>query len=124
VVNNILADIIFLVHFLFILFVIFGAVLSLFNMKWAWFHGPALIWGIYIELSGRICPLTPFENILRNKGSGAGYNAGFIDYYLGSLIYPEGLTRDIQIFLGLSLLVFNLLVYSAVFIRRHNRNSA
>jgi len=113
-----LAETIVIVHFLFILFVVFGGIFSFFNIKWSWVHIPAVLWGICIELSGWICPLTPLENMLRLT-SGRGYEQGFIEQYLLPTIYPEGLTRNIQIMLGIAVLVINLIVYSAVFIKRH-----
>jgi len=113
-----MADTIVIVHFLFILFVVFGGLFSFINIKWAWVHIPALLWGACIELSGWICPLTPLENRLRLT-SGTGYEQGFIEQYLMPTIYPEGLTRNIQIMLGIAVLVINLIVYSAVFIKRH-----
>ena len=117
-VNSILANLLVIVHFLFILFVVFGGIFSFFNIKWSWVHIPAVLWGICIELSGWICPLTPLENMLRLT-SGPGYEQGFIEKYLLPAIYPEGLTRNIQIMLGIAVLVINLIVYSAVFIKRH-----
>lgn len=113
-----IADVIVIIHFLFILFVIFGGIFSYFNNKWVWLHIPAVLWGAGIELSGGICPLTPLENRLRLAGDDPSYEPGFIEHYLLPIIYPEGLTRNIQICLGLFVLVFNLLLYSALFIRR------
>jgi len=118
---NLLADLIVVLHFLFIVFVLFGGMLCLVNGKWAWLHVPAVIWGAGIEFSGWICPLTPLENRLRYAGDGVPHEAGFIEHYLLPIIYPEGLTRNIQIVLGLLVLVFNLLVYSAVVIKRKKK---
>ena len=61
---------------------------------------------------GWTCPLTPLEKFLRNAGGEEGYSGGFIDHYLTSLIYPEGLTRDMQITLGLIALATNIVIYS------------
>lgn len=123
--QSVTADLIVILHFLFIVFVVFGGILCFHSIKWVWIHVPALIWGIFIELTGGVCPLTPLENFLRDNKSGTGYEEGFIGHYLLSIIYPDGLTRNIRIFLGFSLLAFNLLVYWAVFIRKnrkeHNR---
>ncbi|MDW7773994.1 MAG: DUF2784 domain-containing protein [Desulfobulbaceae bacterium] len=119
-IHSILADLIVIIHFLFILFVLFGGILCFFNIKWAWMHIPAAIWGAGIEFSGWICPLTPLENRLRMSGSGTGgYSSGFIEHYLLPIIYPEELTRNIQIFLGLFVLICNLFVYSALFIKHY-----
>jgi hypothetical protein len=115
---SILADIVVAIHFLFILFVALGA---LFVLKWPWviyLHLPAAAWGALIMFVGWICPLTPIENRLRISAGEAGYSGGFIDQYLMPVIYPAGLTRDIQIWLGLGVILLNMLVYGFVFVRR------
>jgi len=116
--NSLFADIIVLVHFGFILFVIFGGLLVL---KWhwlGWLHIPAAIWGAVTILFGWICPLTPLENMLRQK-AGEAYSGGFIEHYIIPLIYPPGLTREIQIALGLLVVLLNLVVYTFVYRQRH-----
>ena len=118
---SILADIVVAIHFLFILFVVLGA---LFVLKWPWviyLHLPAAAWGALIMFMGWICPLTPLENRLRISAGEAGYSGGFIDQYLMPVIYPAGLTREMQIWLGLAVILLNVLVYGLVFIRRRKR---
>ena len=118
---SILADIVVAIHFLFILFVALGA---LFVLKWPWvmyLHLPAAAWGALIMFMGWICPLTPLENRLRISAGEAGYSGGFIDQYLMPVIYPAGLTREMQIWLGLAVILLNVLVYGLVFIRRRKR---
>src|ERR671925_1256535 len=87
------ADAVMLVHFLFIAFALFGSLLLLKWPKLIWLHVPALGWGIYIELSGAICPLTPLENHFRELAGESTYYGGLIAHYLGPIIYPAGLTR-------------------------------
>lgn len=113
------AEAILLLHALFILFVIFGSLASLWRARLAWLHALAVAWGGYVMLSGRICPLTPLENTLRVAAGQAGYEGGFIDHYVTSLIYPEGLTRPVQIALGLLVLAGNVAIY--VYIARRKR---
>lgn len=106
-----MADIIVLIHFGFILFAVFGGLLV---MKWRWLiwlQIPAALWGIVIELFGWICPLTILENKFRQKNAGEAYSTGFIEHYIIPIIYPEGLTRDIQLILGGAVIVINLFVY-------------
>jgi hypothetical protein len=57
-----------------------------------------------------VCPLTPLEHWLRERGGAIAYRSGFIDHYILPVIYPGGdfLTRRMQIILGLSLLFLNL----------------
>jgi hypothetical protein len=112
------ADAVMLVHFAFILFVIFGAIATL---KWAsvaWLHLPCLAWAIWIALSGSICPLTPLENDLRVLAGERGYSGGFIDHYITRLVYPEDLTRRQQVALGLILIGINVTAYGIVLRRK------
>ena len=87
-----LADAVLIVHLCFVPFVVLGGLVVLRWPRVAWLHVPAVLWGIYIELSGRICPLTPLENSLRERGGESGYTGGFIEHYITALIYPDGLT--------------------------------
>jgi uncharacterized protein DUF2784 len=108
----VLADLIAIVHALFVLFVIFG---SLFVLRWpraAWLHGPALAWGLAVECVGTTCPLTPLESRLRALGGESGYNEDFLSHWLLTLLYPEFLTRGLQISLGASLLMLNACLYA------------
>lgn len=107
-----LADLILLLHLGFILFVVLGGLL-VWRRAWvAWLHLPAAAWGVLVELMGWICPLTPLENRLRRLAGQSGYDGDFIAAYLLPLIYPHGLTREIQIGLGLAVLLVNLLLYA------------
>jgi hypothetical protein len=112
------ADVLVLLHLGFILFVALGALLVLRWPVLAWLHVPAVVWGIAIELAGGvICPLTPLENSLRQAADETGYAGGFIDHYLVPLIYPPGLTRGMQIGLGLGVAALNLLAYALLIAR-------
>jgi len=108
---RLLADGLALIHLAFVLYVVFGSLLVPRWPRSAWLHLPALAWGVLIEFSGGICPLTPLENRVRAAAGMAGYSDGFIDHYLRLLIYPAGLTRTLQVGLGVSVLLFNILVY-------------
>jgi hypothetical protein len=108
--NLLLADLIVFIHFSFILFVIFGGFLVLKWRKLIWFHLPAAAWGALIEFAGWICPLTTLENRLRSV-SGGGYASSFIERYIIPVIYPPALTREIQVALGLAVILLNLFVY-------------
>lgn len=112
------ADLVVLLHFAFIVFVVAGGLLVLRWPRIAWAHLPAAAWGAGIILVGGICPLTPLERALRRASGEAGYEGGFIDHYLMPLIYPVGLTRDVQIVLGMLVVGVNLCVYAVVLMRR------
>jgi hypothetical protein len=116
--NQIAADFIVFLHFLFILFVVFGGLL-LFKWKWAaWLHVPAAVWGALIEFVGWVCPLTPLENKLRLAGGDEPYSVSFIEQYIAPLVYPSGLTRDIQVELGIGVVVINVVIYAVFFLKR------
>ncbi len=106
-----LADLVVLVHFAFVLFVLLGGLLVLKWKRVAWGHVPAFLWGALIEFAGWICPLTPLENWLRAKGGVTGYGSGFIEHYILPVLYPTLLTRRLQIALGLLILGVNLGIY-------------
>jgi hypothetical protein len=111
------ADTLVVVHLLFILFVVAGGLLT---FRWpglAWIHLPAALWGALIELGGWICPLTPLEIHLRQGAGETGYSGEFIEHYILPLIYPTGLTRDIQIALGTAVLTLNGLAYGVLIVR-------
>jgi hypothetical protein len=105
------ADIVLLLHASFVLFVVFGGLAMLRWRRAAWFHLPAALWGVIIELGGWICPLTYLENHLRRMGGEAGYSVTFIERYLMPLLYPLGLTRHTQLVFGISALAINLAIY-------------
>jgi hypothetical protein len=106
-----LADLTLCMHAGFVLFVIFGGLLVL-RWQWiAWLHLPAAAWGAIVEFSGCVCPLTPLENWLREQAGETGYRSDFVAYYLLPVLYPDDLTRDVQLMLGTAVLAINVLVY-------------
>ncbi len=101
-------------HLGFILFAVLGGLLA-FRWRWMpWLHLPAVAWGAFVEVTGRICPLTLFENSLRQTSGGAGYEGDFIEQYLLPIVYPAGLTREIQWTLAALLVAANVAIYAAV----------
>ena len=116
-----LADLVLVVHLTFVLFVVLGGLLVLRWPRAAWLHVPAAVWGVLIEYTGWICPLTPLENSFRTRGGEAGYSGGFIEHYIQPLLYPAGLTRSTQVVLGSLALVLNLTAYGIVVSRARRR---
>jgi hypothetical protein len=112
------ADAVMAVHFLFIVFSLLGSFLVLWKRWVIWLHLPALAWGIWIEASGRICPLTPLENHFRELAGQTTYGEGFIIHYLGPIIYPAGLTRGTQFMIMGILIAVNVMGYWMVWKRR------
>lgn len=115
--SRLAADVLVLLHLAFILFVVFGGWLAPRWPRLIWLHLPAVAWGVLVEWTGWICPLTPLENHLRFAAGEAGYAGGFVDRYLLPLIYPAGLTREAQLLLGAGVVALNIFVYGFVLIR-------
>ena len=109
------ANLTLIAHLIFILFVIFGGLVYFIFPKIIYTHLPTLIWGIYIELTSSVCPLTYLENWFLYKGGLTTYSGNFINKYLYTIIYPEGLTTHNQIYLGITLIAINLLIYAIIF---------
>ncbi len=113
-IYRILADVVLIIHLVFIIFAVAGAFTVLRWRFLAWVHLPCALWAIAIEWGGWICPLTPLEIFLRHAAGQAGYTGGFIQHYLVPIIYPHDLTRELQIGLGTGVLVINLAAYALV----------
>ncbi len=112
------ADFVVVVHLAFIVFVVLG---GLFALRWRLgpvVHLPAALWGVYIELSGGLCPLTPLENKLRQAAGSAGYSGCFVEHYVVPIVYPAALSEQLQIVLASLVIVANTLVYSFVLWRK------
>ena len=108
---QLLADLVLIVHLAFVVFVLCGGLLVLKWRRIAWLHLPAVVWGAVVEFTGWICPLTPLENWLRALGGEATYRSDFIAQYLLPVLYPEDLTRGLQLLLGTVVVVLNAAVY-------------
>ena len=111
---EIAANLTLIVHFTFVFFVVFGALLFFVAAKIIFIHIPALIWGSYIELTNSICPLTYLENWFLHKANLTAYSEGFIQNYLIPIVYPANLTKDLQIYLGITLIVINMIIYGFI----------
>lgn len=115
------ADALVVIHLGFILFVLLGGLLLLRWPRLLWLHLPAVAWGATVEFFHLLCPLTPWENQLRRAAGDAGYEGGFIEHYLIPLIYPAGLTPQIQLWLGGVVVLINVMVYACLLKRRLQR---
>jgi glucan phosphoethanolaminetransferase (alkaline phosphatase superfamily) len=93
------ADILLIIHVLFVVFVVFGLALILIGKvrKWqwvrsAWFRTAHLIGIAIVVLQawlGLICPLTTWEMALREQAGEAVYAGSFIAYWLSTLLYYQ-----------------------------------
>jgi hypothetical protein len=117
VLARVSADAVLVLHLAFIVFIIFG---GLFALRWrraAWLHVPTVLWGVWIELVGPTCPLTPLENRLREAAGQEGYTGGFTDHYIVPVVYPPGLDAQMQLVLAGLLVAVNAIVYGWVWAR-------
>ncbi|MCC5789224.1 MAG: DUF2784 domain-containing protein [Opitutales bacterium] len=111
---HVLAQLVVGIHFLFILYALLGALVVWRWPKTVWLHVPVFLWAGLIIMGGWICPLTPLEITLREKAGQEGYDTGFIEHYLFRVIYPEGLTRGMQVVLGLAVFALNAAIYGTL----------
>ena len=91
------ADLIGVVHTLFLLFVVVGQVLILagWGLGWAWtrnrafryVHLSAIAYVVVQQWLGQWCPLTIWESEMRRRAGDQGYQAGFIADWLDHLLY-------------------------------------
>jgi hypothetical protein len=116
------AEAVLLLHLLFIAFVVLGSLLTVWRRRVLFIHLPAAAWGAFVELTGRVCPLTSLENTLLIKAGTAGYSESFVEHYLLRIIYPEGLTREIQYILSGLVMVVNVSLYLWLFHRLRVEN--
>ena len=117
------ADLVLIVHLAFVLFVALGGFLVLRRPRLMWLHLPAVVWGTLSEFLGVFCPMTPLETTLRELGGGTGYEGDFIAHYITAVIYPSGLTREIQIALGFGALLLKIAIYGYWLLRRRRSRS-
>ena len=117
------ADLTLIVHFGFIIFVVFGALLFFVSTKIIYAHVPALIWGIYIELTHSVCPLTYLENWFLQKVNLTTYSEGFIQNYLVPIVYPNILTEDLQTYFAIVLIVANMIMYGLIISKLKKTNN-
>jgi hypothetical protein len=112
---QLLADLVVLVHVAFVVFAVLGGLLAARWRRLVWIHLPAVIWAAIVEFFGWVCPLSPLENWLRRRGGRAGYPSDFIAHYFLPVLYPEELSREVQITLGAFVLLINLSIYIWIF---------
>ena len=120
---RLLADIVLILHAGFVAFVVLGALLMLRWPRIAWVHVPVVLWGAGIEFLGGICPLTPLENHWRRLAGELGYPGGFVEHYVMSALYPDGLTHRAQLVLGALVLLVNAAIYAWVLWRRRSERT-
>jgi hypothetical protein len=104
-----LAVLVLTLHALFILWVIFGALLTRSRPILRWLHIASLLWGILTELF-LPCPLTLLENWLEAQAGVQPYQGGFLLHYMDKLVYPE-ISASILTIAGIFVCALNLALY-------------
>ncbi len=97
-------------HALFILWVVFGALMTRSRPILRWLHIASLVWGILTELTPWPCPLTELENWFEAKAGIQPYQGGFLLHYMDKLVYPD-ISATLLSIAGVIVCVFNLVVY-------------
>ncbi|MGH8282280.1 MAG: DUF2784 domain-containing protein [Gammaproteobacteria bacterium] len=118
-----LSDLVVVIHFAFVIFVVIGGLLLFRWWKVVFLHLPAIVWGALVEFTHWICPLTYLENWLRERAGIAAYHGDFVTHYLLPILYPAHLTAHIQILLGMFVVVTNVIIYGALILRLIRRFS-
>ena len=108
------ANLVLLVHFAFVALAVFGAFGVLLDPRWAWIHVPIVAWSSVVNLAGWTCPLTPLENRFRVAAQDAGYEGGFVQHYVGAVVYPRGMPRRMELVAGVSVVVWNAVLYAGL----------
>jgi hypothetical protein len=119
--TRLLADFVLVIHLAYVVFVVLGGVWVLKWWKAAWLHVPAVLWAAIVEYAGWICPLTPIENWFLMKAGEPGYQGDFLGRCLGPVLYPDNLTREMQLILGTLVVTVNVVIYGYVFLKRTPR---
>jgi hypothetical protein len=111
--DRLAANVVLLVHFAIVLLAVFGGFGVLVEPRWAWIHVPIVVWSSVVNLAGWTCPLTPLENRFR-AAAGEGYEGGFVQHYIGSLVYPRGMPRRLELVAGVSIALWNGVLYACI----------
>ena len=101
-------------HFIFVFIAVFGAAGLFVDWRWALIHIPIVVWSSVVNLAGWTCPLTPLENRFLFAARKTGYEGGFVQHYLGPLVYPKGMPRRLELIAGVSIVAWNVIAYGIV----------
>jgi hypothetical protein len=114
---EIFSEIIVVLHFLWVLFLILGILFVLRRSIFTWLHISGLLFSILINFMGWYCPLTYLENCLYYSGNSNGhYDTSFIAHYLMPVIYPDVTEIVIRVG-GIIFVLIYLMIYALLGIR-------
>lgn len=111
--NRLAANLVLLFHFAIVLLAVFGGFGVLVDPRWAWVHLPIVVWSSVVNLAGWTCPLTPLENRFR-AAAGSAYEGGFVQHYIGPLVYPGGMPRQLELVAGVVIVLWNGVLYGGI----------
>lgn len=114
-IYRVAANLVLLIHFVVVVLAVFGGFGVLLDPRWAWVHVPVVVWSSVVNLAGWTCPLTPLENRLRIAAEGTGYEGGFVQHYLGPVVYPMGMPRRLELFAGVAIALWNAVLYACIY---------
>lgn len=104
---KVLSDVVVLVHFLWIVFLFFGAFLGVRSKPVKIMHISGLVFAIVIQVFDWYCPLTHLEVWLRSEYDPAlAYKGSFIIHYIEKIVYIE-LSRHLVFIFSVLLCIFN-----------------
>jgi hypothetical protein len=123
-INLLLADLILVVHVLFVLFAVVGFLFIILGRftGWSWIYNAvfrilhllAIVYVVIQAWLGRLCPLTVWENALRSRAGQGAYEESFIQHWLQRLLYYDA---EPWVF-GIVYTVFGVLVLTATIVDR------
>ncbi len=118
---RILADLVAILHFLFVIFALFGAILALKWKRAMWLQIPAALWAAAVEYANLPCPITPLEKWLIRKEGLKAYQGSFVEHHMLSILYPGQFDNSTRIILGTAVLLLNVVIYGKI-LRRSRKN--
>jgi ABC-type multidrug transport system permease subunit len=119
VLYRLLADLVVIVHLLFIAFVAVGGLLAVRWPRLVLVHVPVVLWAAAIVMIGFTCPLTPLEKALRERSGATSYDDGFVDHYLDGVVYPGRFTALARLLVAVMIVVS----YTVLVARRRHRHT-
>ncbi len=96
---RLMADAILVIHFAFVVFVVFGFTLILTGLlaRWSWIHNRhfriahlAAVGSVVLQAwLGHLCPLTIWENEMRRRAGESGYTETFVEHWLRDILFYQ-----------------------------------
>ena len=114
--SHLAADIVLILHVLVSAYAVAGGFAALIDPIYAFIHIPLVLWVSIVNLADWTCPLTPLEQKLRLQAGDESYRESWIQHYLEPILRPLGMPRRLELVAGISIVVWNLAVYSWIFV--------